>query len=316
MLFSIIGLACVTVVGLLASRLGICLVRSVKLAMNGRPSLLAAILMSGLWVGAYSVLANYHGWSQPFPRFDTHFSFALGGFIFGLGASVNQACSVSTLNHFARGDVSMLFTMMGWYLGWLIWDSISSSFSITINYQQLPLLSQQFVNFMFALSVLFTLCIILLYPKERLLWLGVSAIGLLVAALFFIEVMWPPSRLIQDVGRSVVEDKSVPSLYRITLALMMLIGMRVSVILHKEKRFRAPTLYKFVRHSFAGLMMGFGGAVALGGNDSQILMGVPSLSFGAMTAIAFMLLGIALEQYLYNNYNAYKSRIFSKSSGA
>ena len=97
MLYSIIGLICVTLVGLLAHNLGICLVRAVRKTLDGQPSLLAAIMMSGLWVGAYSVLANYNGWSQPFPRFSGHVWFAVGGFVFGIGASINQACSVSTL---------------------------------------------------------------------------------------------------------------------------------------------------------------------------------------------------------------------------
>ena len=272
--------------------------------------------MSGLWVGAYSVLANFYDWSQPFPRFATHFSFAVGGFIFGLGASINQACSVSTLNHFAKGNLSMLFTMLGWFIGWYIWNLGSAHLSINIAYQNIPLLNQQFVNIMFALSVLFTLFIVFRYPTERRLWMGVSAIGLLVAALFFIEVMWPPSSLIQDAGRSVVEDRSAPSMYRASLALMMLIGMRISVIIQKEKQFRWPTFKKFVRHTLGGIMMGVGGAIALGGNDSQILMGIPSLSFGALTAIAFMLLGIAFEQYLYSYYptyyNVFKSRFLSK----
>lgn len=306
MLYSIIGLICVTLVGLLTHSLGICLVRAVKKAMNGQPSLLAAILMSGLWVGAYSVLANYNDWSQPFPRFAAHLWFAVGGFLFGIGAGINQACSVSTLYQFARGNLSMLFTMVGWFVGWYIWDSLSSNFLRTISYEQLPLLSEQFVNVMFGLSVLFTLVIILRYPKERGLWLGVSAIGLIVSVVFFIELMWAPSRLIQDMGRSVVEDKPPPSIYRVCLAVMMLIGMRISIVWHKEKRFRWPTVYKFIRHGFGGLMMGIGGAIALGGNDSQILMGIPSMSFGAMTTITFMLIGIAFEQYLYSYYLAFR----------
>ena len=69
MLYSIIGLICVTLVGLLAHGLGICLVTAVKKALKGQPSLLAAIMMSGLWVGAYSVLANYCLlYTSPSPR--------------------------------------------------------------------------------------------------------------------------------------------------------------------------------------------------------------------------------------------------------
>lgn len=313
MTYSVIGLLCVTLVGLLAHSVGICLVRAVRLTLNGKPSLLAAILMSGLWVGAFSVLANHYGWAQPFTRFAFHPAFAIGGFVFGVGASINQACSVSTLNQFARGNLSMLFTMAGWFIGWYIWGITSAKLAITINYQQLPLLNQPFVNTMFGLSVLFTLLIILFFPKERARWLSVSAIGLLVSVLFFIEPVWAPSRLVQDLGLSIVEDKQAPSIYRSALALMMLIGMWVSVMIYRDKRFRWPTINKSIRHSFAGVMMGVGGAIALGGNDSQILMGIPSMSFGAMTAIAFMLIGIAFEQSLYNRYNSLNLRPLFRS---
>ena len=314
MTYSVIGILCVTLIGLLTHRVGICLVRAVKQTLNGEPSLLAAILMSGLWVGAYSVLANHNDWTQPFTRFSFHPAFAVGGFLFGIGASINQACSVSTLNQFARGNLSMLFTMAGWFIGWYIWSTLCIRFSITINYQQLPQLNQRFVTIMFGLSVLFTSLIILLFPKERGRWLGVSAIGLLVSVLFFIEPIWAPSRLVQDLGVSLIENKSTPSIYRIGLTIMMLTGMWVSIILAQDKRFLWPTIPKTIRHSLGGLMMGFGGAIALGGNDSQILMGIPSMSFGAMTTIAFMLVGIAVEQYLYSHYSLFKLRLFTKKS--
>lgn len=314
MIYLTIGIMCATLVGLLAHRVGICLVRAVKQTLKGQPGLLAAILMSGLWVGAYSVVANYNDWTQPFTRFAFHPAFAIGGFLFGLGAGLNQACSVSTLNQFARGNLSMIFTMIGWFFGWYIWDSLSTSFSITINYQQLAPLDKHVDSIMFGLSALLTLLIIVILPKERERWISVSAIGLVVSILFFIEPIWAPSQLVKDLGRSVVEDSVAPSLYRIALMVMMLIGMRISVVMYKNQRFSMPTIPRAIQHSFAGITMGCGGAIALGGNDSQILMGIPAVSFSAITVIVFMLIGIAFEQYLYNRYNSFGWRIFSGSS--
>ena len=113
MLYMITGLLCVTLIGFIAHRVGICLVRGVAQLTDGRPALLMAILFSGLWVGAYSVVAAVQGWEQPFTRHALHPLFAVGGFIFGVGASINQGCSVSTLHQFARGNLAMLFTMTG-----------------------------------------------------------------------------------------------------------------------------------------------------------------------------------------------------------
>ena len=167
---------------------------------------------------------------------------------------------------------------------------------------------------MFGLSALLTLLIIALFPKERERWISVSLIGLVVSILFFIEPIWAPSQLVKDIGRSVVDDNLMPSAYRIALMLMMLIGMRISVIMYKNQRFSMPTIPRTIQHSVAGITMGCGGAIALGGNDSQILMGIPAASFSAITVILFMLIGIVFEQYLYNRYNSLGWRIFSGAS--
>ena len=166
MIYPIIGIVSITLIGFIAHRVGICLVKAVKQLLDGQPSLLLAILMSGLWVGAYSVLANYNNWWIPFSRFDFHLLFALGGFIFGIGASVNQGCSVSTLHQFARGNTSMLFTMVGWFIGWLIWTSLLAEYSVTVGYEELAPLSSSAVILMFSLCVIFTALMMVLFSTR------------------------------------------------------------------------------------------------------------------------------------------------------
>ena len=84
------------------------------------------------------------------------------------------------------------------------------------------------------------------------------------------------------------------------LTLMMLGGMWFSVLVIRDIKLRWPTWHKIVRHTIGGSLMGIGGAMALGGNDGQILAGLPALSIGAITAVVFMLLGITFEQILYH----------------
>jgi len=300
MYYSIIGLICITIIGFIAHRAGLCLVRGVKLALDRQPSLLLAMLLSGLWVGGYGLLANLNGWPQPLNRFAFHPLFALGGFVFGLGASINQGCSVSTMHQFARGNLSMMFTMLGWLGGWLIWQSFSHANLIDISYQQLPPLDHTVGVTLFALAVGFTVVMVWFFPRERWRWIGISIIGLLVSVMFYVEPVWAPSRLIQDTGAALLEGKPTPSGYRNALLMMLLLGMWLSVFLLRDIKLRWPTLHKVVRHSVAGLMMGLGGAMALGGNDVQILMGLPALSIGAVTGLIFMLLGITVEQLLYH----------------
>ncbi len=89
MIYALIGITCVILIGFLTHRAGICLVRAVRLVMQGDYSLLLAILMSGLWAGGYVLWAQYYMLNQPFSRFGFHSLFAVGGFILGLGASFN-----------------------------------------------------------------------------------------------------------------------------------------------------------------------------------------------------------------------------------
>ena len=299
MIYVVIGIASVTLIGFIAHRIGLCLVKAVGQALDRNPSLLVAILMSGVWVGAYSVLASINHWPQPQMRFAFTPLFAIGGFIFGVGASINQGCSVSTMHQLARGNLSMLFTLLGWFLGWCAWISLTMQGWAKADYQMLAPLDPTIIAVLFWLSVAFTLLMILRYPQERSRWVGISVIGLLVGVLFYIEPMWAPSKLIQDTGSALLEGGPPPSLFRNILVLMLLVGMWISVLIWRDHRLEWPTPHKTVRHSIAGVMMGFGGAMALGGNDSQILMGLPSLSIGAIVAVVFMMVGIAAEQILF-----------------
>lgn len=118
--------------------------------------------------------------------------------------------------------------------------------------------------------------------------------------MFYVEPMWAPSKLIQDTGSALFQGSQVPSVYRVILLLTLLLGMWFSVLLLHNVNLRWPTIHKVIRHSIAGGLMGFGGAMALGGNDSQILMGIPSLSPGAIAAVISMFVGITAEQFLYH----------------
>ena len=64
----------------------------------------------------------------------------------------------------------------------------------------------------------------------------------------------------------------------------------------RRKTFKFLPLQKThcVRHLLAGCLMEIGAAIASGGNDSQLLLGLPSLSPAGITTVLSMLVGIAL----------------------
>lgn len=299
MLTPFIAILAITVIGFIAQRIGLCMVSGTREAMQGRPGLLIAILLSGFWVWAYSIIALTNGWQLPFDRYAMHPLFALGGFTFGIGASINQACSISTMNHLTRGKVAMLFAIAGWFLGWYLWMTAASQSALSINYTRLPDLPLTALILIATPLFIATLAMLIIDRQHRYRWLGISVVGCLSGCLFYLVPNWTPSRLIQDSGSLLLGHGELPSLLRFALLGMLMFGMWLSVVFTRDVKLRWPTRHKIIRHSLAGTLMGIGGSMALGGNDAQLLTGLPAASIGGMTALVFMLLGIATEQTLY-----------------
>jgi len=299
MLEASIALAAITLIGLIAQHLGICLVRATREAIDGSPWFLLAILMSGFWVWAYSILALSFDWPYPLQRFDFHLAFAFGGLIFGIGSSINQGCSISTMNSLTRGNIVMSFTMLGWLVGWSIWAALISSGTLTIEYQMQAKLPLPVLLSIAIPMALITFGVIIFSRSQRKRWLGILLIGCLAGVLYYVEPAWAPSRLIKDSVASVLHQKTPPSLFRFALVAMLLLGMILAIIKSNQAALRWPNVRKIVRHLSAGTLMGIGASMALGGNDAQLMMGLPAASIGGITALIFMVLGITLEQYIF-----------------
>ena len=306
----IVSLIIIATIGFIAQRIGICLIKGVGQALDGKPALLMAILMSGCWLWVYFLVSSQMGWRNEIPRHAFHPIFFVGGLLFGIGAGINQGCSVSTMNRFTKGEVSMLLTMVGWAIGWCIWMSISMHSVATNNfYQKTPQLSDLTVLLLFIPALLITVQRLIFKPQQRGLWFGIMAFGLLATVLFLLQSDWPPSRLIQDTGDVIFNPHVTewPSPIRYLLLLGLFAGMWLAAVLAHQFHYRGLTLKKFLRHMPAGCLMGFGGASALGGNDSHLLLGLPTLSFASIAAVIGMLAGIAIERWCFHRY-------FSKTS--
>ena len=120
MLLTSIALLLIGILGYLAQSIGLCLVRGVDEATKGIPAFLIAILCSGSFTWLVAMLAGYFDLSPVFISFDLSFYAVLGGMLFGIGATFNNGCGVSTISKLARGNLVMLVTVLGWFIGWYI----------------------------------------------------------------------------------------------------------------------------------------------------------------------------------------------------
>ena len=279
-------------IGYLAQITGLCLVRGVKDLMHGHPIRILAIVSSGFWLCAYLPLLNNSAISQLLVRHEFHWIYLLGGLIFGLGAAVNGGCTLSTVSRFSSGDLGMLFTMCGWLEGWILWESIGFDFSPQILGPPHPLLAWLPV----AGLLIVTIIIYLKWSIHRLLWGGVMLFGVVSGGLFSIQPQWPPSNFLQDLSLGMLELSSagLPPLERIFIMAMMLLGMNIGALYYKKFAWILVDPGTAVKHLAAGVSMGVGASLSLGGNDIQILLAIPAISPVGFAALIGMISGIWL----------------------
>ncbi len=277
-------------IGYLAQITGLCMVRGLSDWTRGKPLRLSAILSSGFWIYLYFPLMQFSQVHTHLMSYDFHWGFLAGGLIFGLGAAVNGACSISTASRLSSGDLRMLFTMMGWLLGWL---AVKYS-GIRFDYIELGTAS---LWLCWVIITCLVLASILIYWRHRQfwrLWGGIMLVGILLGAVFMIQPLWSPSDFIRDLGLAIIRQDPVllPAIDRVALLLLMFLGMGFGAWRFHRFHWYIPGLRAITKHLFSGTLMGVGAALALGGNDFQLLLALPALSPAGFLAVCGMLLGI------------------------
>ncbi|WP_283711066.1 YeeE/YedE thiosulfate transporter family protein [Pseudoalteromonas prydzensis] len=275
-------------IGALAKRSGLCMVKGVSALMAGRPALLSAILVCGLTFWFLIPFSISPRNTFALPQYGASLLFFIGGLLFGLGAGFNQGCSVSTLTRLAQRDIRMLATVFGWAVGWLIFSNVSLDLSI----------SYRVTNYSpCAISpLIFTLCVItfitfVIHPQRRI-FLTILLFGAISTLLIQMSPEWSPSHYLQALIYTISNPKlsSWPTLSEHLIIVLLLTGMSFG----NKHSFIAITTKQFIYHCSAGILMGIGASLALGGNDAQVLFAMPALSSGGVLACLGMIGGIML----------------------
>ncbi|MGF1734522.1 YeeE/YedE thiosulfate transporter family protein [Photobacterium satsumensis] len=291
MVLSIVAILLAILVGYLAQRTGLCMVRGVHELIARRPAFLLAILCCGFW---YWLIVPFTGkeW-VPFlsTRFDGTFHFLLGGLLFGLGAALNKGCSISTISKLASGHFYMLATIFGWIAGWLLLPTLTPP----ISYQPLDAIHTPILPILIPLLLMLFITVIQTSTERRMLMFGVMFFGITASLLSLIEPQWSPSQLLKDISYSFYHHNSEnwPALDRYFIITGLVAGMAIgskSRLPLSDFQFRVKQL---LAHLFAGTIMGLGASLALGGNDSQLLIALPAFSPSGAVAILFIIIGIA-----------------------
>lgn len=287
-----VGLLLAGLMGYLAQSIHMCLVRAVNEWRVGRPTLILAILLSGAWLWVAIFVAERSGIDLTIHRYMPNTLFALGGFVFGVGCAINRSCGLSTISELSRGDLHMLATLVGWYLGWQAWLAISGGNQAT----SLGPAPTIITILLFVVSLPLSIWALSRPADPRKIWLHVLAFGLLGGLLLLVEQLWYPIIIVVDSG-DLVSRRSLPDLalvYRIALLAALMLGMGVAA--RHMQRFGWHRLHALQvgRNLFAGIIMGGGASMALGGNLVQLLLAIPAASPAGLLTVVTMLLGVWL----------------------
>ncbi|MCL9777254.1 YeeE/YedE thiosulfate transporter family protein [Vibrio methylphosphonaticus] len=295
----LLSLLFIAIIGFLAQTTGLCMVRGVKEATNGKPIFLISILLSGAFVwlaiGAAYLLGQPVRLASYYPTLLS----AVGGLIFGLGAAFNGGCGVSTMSRFARGQVMMAATMLGWLVSWLLFAEWLSD-DLGKGYVIPPMLH---MAILMSLSVLLLVVAFKSDTQGRTLWLSMLGIGLMAGLVFIYEPHWTPSGLLKSMGLSVWNghDDTWPRAERFYLFFCLVLGMVVAALVTKSFNVELASLTRLFKHFLAGTLMGVGAVMASGGNDSQLLVALPALSLAGLVATLCIVMGIFMGLKLQTN---------------
>ncbi len=264
---------------------------------QGNPAFLLAILLSGTLSWVAVLYAFYFDIAIHFKIYSANIWVALGGILFGLGSAFNQGCGVSTLSKLSRGDLKMIATIIGWLVGW----SLLANSSINFTPKQLSLPAEIEYSILLGISIILSIWVLLGDSLRKKLWFGMMGIGLLAGFLFLLEPSWPPSGLLNDLSGSLlgVEGKFMPSITRFTIFLALITGMAIAAWRTRRFKLELPNTKQNTLHLVAGVFMGLGASLAMGGNDSQLLLALPAFSPAGFVAVSSMLVGIAVGLKVY-----------------
>src|SRR5471032_1354398 len=292
MVFSLLmALVLAFLIGWVSQRMGMCLVKACEQLLAGRPTLFVALTSCGLFG---LMLAPLYRFSEvSLPLYSPGISYPLlvsGGLLFGVASVLNNGCSVGTLTRFASGNFNKLFTMIGWVLGIVLW------YYLHMMPEQktllMPEISSRHYWLLIGVVALVLIFLVAVHGNKHLV-LSSMLLGALTSALYTFEPLWTPSVFFYNLSQMFwMPGEGSLTGERMAVFGMLIVGM-LSYTLHRRtfsyERFEWRAA---VKHLLAGVLMGIGASMMLGGNDSQILLVFPTLTWVGVVPLGAIVVGI------------------------
>lgn len=299
-------------IGFAAHRASLCTVRAASEILDfGRAQILASFLKAALWAAfVYGALLQFVSpQAAHFAALEPRALALAGGFVFGLGAAINGACSYSTLQRIADGGLWGLTSLAGIALGVLGWSVLDAHFAFTRPLLVNPLWSDLAAwgpALLALLGVLGAAELLRLWhtrPRGRPLRQIAAApayrvssaaalMGICAGLLYGLQGAWSYSTTLRRAIDAGYRHLPPPSTLQWLLFAALFAGMLVSSLQRGSFTLRWRSDGSAGARLAGGFMMGVGASLVPGGNDSLILNGVPSLSGWALAAYAALFAGV------------------------
>lgn len=310
----LLNFALVFLIGFAAHRASLCTVRAVMQWMDERK---AGILLSFAKAVAWACLLSGVFVLLGLPVKGVPLTHSLwwvsmaGGFLFGMGAAINGGCSLSTLQKLADGDTSMLLTLLAFVVGvagavavedqWLTpalqartlwWVELSRPAQLTLVGLLALWAARELVMLWRGRAPDQTFWQRLVAPRYQLSF-SAMLLGVFSGLLFLLEGPWTYTNYLREQTSALQIHSAAPGTWRAALLLALLLGMLVSSLQRGSFQWRKPLRHNGCRRVLGGLLMGAGGAMVPGGNDTLLLVLIPTLSLQAVLSYVALLAGVA-----------------------
>lgn len=228
----------------------------------------------------------------------------LGGPLFGLGAALNKGCSFSTLQRLADGDWRMLVTLAGYCGGSAL------CYLSRLPFPSAPTHDPERISgvwFMLATLVLWGWAIVMLVRMRRQrvslhdlihgTTLGPVTTGLLLglgaSALYLGFGPWTYTNTLQAALGSFFTERPLPPASQLFLVPVLFIGMVLSAW-QRRAADRRLSSGRWGLNLAGGTLMGLGGVLIPGGNDTLLLRLIPALAPSSLWVYLALLGGVAI----------------------
>lgn len=308
-----LALVLVTVMGFVAHRASLCTVRAVMEVMtSGTAYMLVSFAKAVLWTAMIPGTLIMVFSLAPAPMLGRlpFWAALAGGFVFGVGAAVNGGCSFSTLQRLADGELGMGLSLVGMILGFLTMSQWLAGMPGSALQTISPVWHGQNAWATGLLSLLWLCALLelirlwrtsdedagllgrLLTDKYRLSS-SAAVLGIGGGTLYAVQGNWTYTNFLRGEAASWLGSGPAPATGQALLLAALLAGMLLSTWHRGALRLRPPTLSELPSRMTGGFLMGIGGTLVPGGNDTLLLAAIPTFSLQAIAIFGALLVGVA-----------------------